>query len=222
MGLHRRRRSTRLAVGVATLVVTGAGGAQASAAQISLDARCYLNTGRATASVTISGRGFFPSSAVDIGGGVFGSAKTDAAGTFMTKVKAPNATIRPGARAFKVSATDQDFATGAKVAATTTGHYTLGGVPFSGNYVGFGTRITYYFGGFRSGRQIYGHYFVGARETGRKRFGRATGPCGTLKTRATGYPVSRAHPDKWMVYFDDVKTFMKRAIPTYIYAFRKV
>ena len=222
MGFDVRRRTAGLAVGATTLLASGAVAAQASAAQIALNASCYLNTDRSTAKVTIAGGGFLPSSGVDIGGGVFGTATTDAAGNFLTTVRAPNATIKPGARKFKVTASDQNFTTGQKVTATTTGLYTMAGVAFSDNYVGFGKRLTYFFGGFRPGKQIYGHYFIGKRQTGRKRFGKATGPCGTLKAKATGYPVSSAHPDKWTVFFDDVKKFSKRAIPTYVYGFHKV
>jgi hypothetical protein len=203
-------------------LASGALAAQSSAAQIALNASCYLNTDRSTAVVTISGRGFLPSSSVDIGGGVFGNATTDPAGSFVTTVRAPNATIKPGARKFKVTASDENVDTGQQVTAVTTGYYTVAGVAFSDNYVGFGKRITYFFGGFRPGEQIYGHYFIGKRQTGRKRFGKAAGPCGTLKAKATGYPVSSAHPDKWTVFFDNVKKFTKRAIPTYVYGFRKV
>ncbi len=222
MGFDRGRLGARVAVTVAVLMATGACAAQASAAQIALNARCYLNTNRVTAKVAIAGSGFYPMSSVDISGGVFGTVMTDGAGSFLTSVNAPNATIKPGARKFTVTASDTDLTTGATATAATTGYYTMAGVGFSNNYVGFGKRLTYYFGGFRPGRQIYGHYFVGKRQTGRKRFGKATGPCGTLKAKATGYPVSTAHPNKWTVYFDNVKKFVKRAIPTYVYAFHKV
>jgi hypothetical protein len=222
MGFDVRRRTTRVAAGAATLLASGAFAAQSSAAQIALNASCYLNTDRSTATVTIAGRGFFASSEVDIGGGVSGNVTTDPAGNFLTTVRAPNATLKPGARKFSVTASDENLDTGQTLTASTTGHYTMAGVAFSGNYVGFGKRITYYFGGFRPGRQIYGQYFIGKRNTGRKRFGRAAGPCGTLKAKATGYPVSSAHPDKWTVFFDSVEKFSKRAIPTYVYGFHKV
>jgi hypothetical protein len=222
MGFELRRRTAHLALGVTTLAASGALAAQSSAAQIALNARCYLNTDHSTARVRVAGIGFFPSSSVELGGGVFGTVTTDAAGQFLATVKAPNDTIKPGARKFTVTASDDDAATGQTVTASTTGHYSLAGLALSDTVVGFGKRITYYFGGFRPGRQIYGHYFIGRRQTGRKRFGKATGPCGTLKARATGYPVSRAHPDKWIVYFDDLEKFKKDAIPTYVYGFHKV
>jgi hypothetical protein len=222
MGFDVRRRTACVAVGATTLLTSGALAAQSSAAQIALNASCYLNTDRSTARVTIAGRGFFASTSVDIGGGVFGNVTTDSAGNFVTTVRAPNATLKPGARKFSVTASDASIDTGQKVTASTTGHYTMAGVAFSDNYVGFGKRLTYYFGGFRPGRQIYGHYFIGKRQTGRKRFGKAAGPCGTLKAEATGYPVSSAHPDKWTVFFDNVEKFSKRAIPTYVYGFHKV
>jgi hypothetical protein len=219
MGLDVRRRTVCVAVGATTLLAFGALAAQSSAARIALNASCYLNTDRSTARVTIAGRGFLPSSSVDIGGGVFGNVTTDPAGNFVTTVWAPNATLKPGARKFRVTASED---TGQKVLASTTGHYTMAGVAFSDNYVGFGKGLTYYFGGFRPGKQIYGHYFIGKRQTGRKRFGKAAAPCGTLKAKATGYPVSSAHPDKWTVFFDNVEKFSNRAIPTYVYGFHKV
>jgi len=219
MGFDVRRRTVCVAVGATTLLAFGALAAQSSAARIALNASCYLNTDRSTARVTIAGRGFLPSSSVDIGGGVFGNVTTDPAGNFVTTVRAPNATLKPGARKFRVTASED---TGQKVLASTTGHYTMAGVAFSDNYVGFGKGLTYYFGGFRPGKQIYGHYFIGKRQTGRKRFGKAAAPCGTLKAKATGYPVSSAHPDKWTVFFDNVEKFSNRAIPTYVYGFHKV
>jgi len=222
MGFDLRRHTAGVTVGAATLLASGALAAQASAAQIALNAGCYLNTTSSTAKVTIAGRGFFPSSSVDISGGVFGTVTADAAGNFVTTVRAPNDTIKPGAKKFTVTASNADPTTGQTVSALTTGHYSLAGLALSDTVVGFGKRITYYFGGFRPGKQIYGHYLVGRRLTGRKRFGKATGPCGTLKAKATGYPISNAQPDKWTVYYDNVKKFKKNAIPTYVYGFHKV
>ena len=222
MGFDLRRRTACVTAGAVTLLASGALAAQAFAAQIALNAGCYLNTNSSTAKVTIAGRGFFPSSSVDISGGVFGTITADAAGNFVTTVRAPNDTIKPGARKFIVRASNDDPATGQSVSASTIGHYSVAGLALSDTVVGFGKRVTYYFGGFRPGKQIYGHYFVGKRLTGRKRFGKATGPCGTLKAKATGYPVSNAHPDKWTVYYDNVKKFKKNAIPTYVYGFHKV
>jgi hypothetical protein len=221
MGFDRHRRTACLAVGTATLLASGALAAQASAAQIALNASCYLNTPSATAKMTIGGNGFAPSSSITINGRVSTTVTTDAAGNFATTVKAPNDTIKPGARKFTVTASGAD-ATGQPVTASTTGHYSQAGLALSDTVVGFGTPITYYFGGFRPGKQIYGHYFVGKRLTGRKRFGKATGPCGTLKAKATGYPISNAQPNKWTVFYDNVKKFSKNAIPTYIYGFHKV
>ncbi len=211
-----------LAAGAATLLASGALAAQASAAQIALNAPCYLNTDRLTAQVTIVGSGFFPSSSVSIGGGVFGDVTTDAIGNFVTTVPAPNDTIKPGEKTFTVTASDEDFNTGQQVTASAIGHYSMAGLGLSNTVVGFGKRITYFFGGFRPGRQVYGHYLVGKHLTGRKRFGKATGPCGTLKAKATGYPISARHPNRWTVYFDNVKKFNKHAIPTYVYGFHKL
>ncbi len=222
MGFDLRRGVVCVTAGAATLLVSGALAAQSFAAQIALNASCYLNTHSSTAEVTIAGSGFVPSSTVDISGGVFGTVAADAGGSFVTTVRAPNDTIKPGAKTFTVTASNDDPATGQTVSASTTGHYSLAGLALGDNVVGFGKRVTYYFGGFRPGKQIYGHYFVGKRLTGRKRFGKAKGPCGTLKAKATGYPVSNSHPDKWTVYYDNVKKFKKHAIPTYVYAFHKL
>jgi hypothetical protein len=222
MGFDRSRRTTCLAIGAATILASGALAAQSSAAQIALNAGCYLNTDRSTAKVTIAGSGFFASSSVSIGGGVFGDVTTDPAGNFVTTVTAPNDTLKPGDKTFTVTASDEDFDTGQQITASTMGHYTLAGVGLSDNVVGFGKRITYFFGGFLPGKPIYGHYFVGKRQTGIKRFGKATGPCGTLKAKATGYPISQRHPNKWTVYFDTVKKFNKHALPTYVYGFHKL
>jgi hypothetical protein len=221
MGFDRHRRTACLIVGTAALLASGALAAQSSAAQIALNASCYLNTTSSTAKMTIGGNGFAPSSSIMIKGRVSASVTTDAAGNFAMTVKAPNDTRKPGARKFTVTASGADVS-GQPVTVSTTGHYSLAGLALSDTVVGFGTRITYYFGGFRPGKQIYGHYFIGKRLAGRKRFGKATGPCGTLNAKATGYPVSKAQPDKWTVFYDNVKKFSKNAIPTYVYGFHKV
>lgn len=221
MGFDRRRRTACLAVGTAVLLVSGALAGRSSAAQIALNASCYLNTKSSSAQMTIGGNGFAPSSTITIRARVSATVTTDAAGNFVTAIKAPNDTTKPGARTFTVTASGAD-ATGQPVTVSTTGHYSLAGLALNDTVVGFDTRITYYFGGFRPGKQIYGHYFIGKRLTGRKRFGKATGPCGTLKAKATGYPISKAQPNKWTVFYDNVKTFSRHAIPTYMYGFRKV
>jgi hypothetical protein len=221
MGFDRHRRMACLAVGTATLLASGGLAAQSSAAAIALNARCYLNTSSSTAKMTIVGIGFAPSASISIKGRVSATVTTDTGGNFATAFKAPNDTRKPGARKFTVTASGAN-ATGQPVTVSTTGHYSLAGLALSDTVVGFSTPITYYFGGFRPGKKIYGHYFIGGRLTGRKRFGKATGPCGTLKAKATGYPVSRAQPDKWTVFYDNVKKFSKNAIPTYVYGFHKV
>jgi hypothetical protein len=221
MGFDRHRRMACLAVGTATLLASGALAAQSSAAAIALNASCYLNTPSSTAKMTIGGSGFAPSTSISISGRVSATVTTDTAGNFVATFKAPNDTSKPGARKFTVTASGAD-ATGQSATVSTTGHYSLAGLALSDTVVGFSTRITYYFGGFRSGKQIYGHYFIGKRLTGRKRFGKATGPCGTLKAKATGYPISKAQPDKWTVFYDDVAKFSKNALPTYVYGFHKV
>jgi hypothetical protein len=221
MGFDRHRRMACLAVGTATLLASGALAAQSSAAAIALNASCYLNTPSSTAKMTIGGSEFAPSTSISISGRVSATVTTDTAGNFVATFKAPNDTSKPGARKFTVTASGADAA-GQSATVSTTGHYSLAGLALSDTVVGFSTRITYYFGGFRSGKQIYGHYFIGKRLTGRKRFGKATGPCGTLKAKATGYPISKAQPDKWTVFYDDVAKFSKNALPTYVYGFHKV
>ncbi|HEX3832219.1 MAG TPA: hypothetical protein VHW04_09640, partial [Solirubrobacteraceae bacterium] len=174
-------------MGATALLAPGALAAQSSAAELQLNAGCYVNFGRHVATVLVAGRGFNPSSDVIIGGGVFAdNVKTDTLGNFLAKVKAPNATINPGARKFKVTASTENFDTNQKITAQVFGHYTVGGVALSASTAGFGKRLTYTFGGFRPGKHIYGHYFVNGRSTGRKDFGKAKAPCGTRKTKATG------------------------------------
>jgi hypothetical protein len=222
MDLDLRRRTACLAIGATTLLASGALAAQSSAASIALDARCYLHTDRADSKVTIVGAGFLPLTSVDIGGGVFGTAQTDAAGQFAVRVAAPTGSQSPGAKTFKVTASTESFDTGQTVTASATSHYSAAGVTLSAAVAGFGKRLTYSFGGFRPGKPIYGHYFVGKHETGRRRFGKASGPCGTLKAKATAYPVSTAHPDRWTVFFDDLKAFKRHALPTFAYVFHKI
>jgi hypothetical protein len=60
MGFDLRRRTACMTAGAAMLLAAGALAAQASAAEIALNAGCYLNTTSSTARVTIAGRGFRP------------------------------------------------------------------------------------------------------------------------------------------------------------------
>ena len=227
MATRMSARSTRRVLGgavvAAALLIPAAIAGAASAATLALNAACYVDVAGKLAHVTIGGTGFTPGDTVDLGGGVDGTATVNSAGQFAVTVEAPVPSgVNPGERKFKVNATDDNFSTGQTIKAATVGHYTIGGVTLSANEVGFGKRITYYFGGFRPGKAIFGHYIVDKRVVGTHRFGKAAAPCGTLQAKATGFPVSREHPHKWIAQWDDNKKYKPNADPRFLEKFHTI
>lgn len=73
-------------------------------------------------------------------------------------------------------------------------------------------KVTFEFAGFTPGRPIFGHYLHRGHVALTHRFGRAGGPCGTLKTRARFFP-GRSRFSSYRVQFDDSKRFRGNAAP---------
>ena len=74
-------------------------------------------------------------------------------------------------------------------------------------------KVTWRFSGFIPGRLIYVHYLRPGSVIARMAFGRAQGPCGTLKARDRFYPGGHPQFSTYQVVFDQVKRYTRRARP---------
>jgi hypothetical protein len=79
-------------------------------------------------------------------------------------------------------------------------------VPPTGSY---NKVVTYIFAGFRPQESIFGHFFRGGKLVVTHKFGKATGPCGTLSTKSKLFPGDA----RYKVQFDDSKKVDPRAKP---------
>jgi len=75
-----------------------------------------------------------------------------------------------------------------------------------------GRKVLYHFGGFTPGKPIWGHYLRHGRQLFAHRFGKASGPCGTLTARATLFPGHRGR-GTYRVQFDTVKRYRPSTSP---------
>ncbi len=184
----------RSAAVLAAAAVALAAPAAAQAATITVSGTCFVSSRQ----IAITGAGFTAGAQVTISGGVFGSALADAAGNISTTVSAPAVTtIAP--RQVAITASDGTNSGGATVAVIRDVLVT--NAPLSGRPR---QKTTWHFSGFPSGTAIYGHYRWHGRTIKNYRFGKPTGPCGTLTVRARRIPVasSSLHAGTWTLQLD--------------------
>jgi hypothetical protein len=79
-------------------------------------------------------------------------------------------------------------------------------------------KVTWYFSGFRTGQEIYGHYTRRGREVALARFGRATGDCGLLRVRDRFFPGGHQRYSHYGLQFDDTRDYSKRSSPRIVTA----
>lgn len=201
-----------------TVIVLASGGfaAQASAATIAVNRPCYVNLSSTRAApMTVIGSGFVPGDMVLVqssDGSVNARTTASLTGTIGVTTAAPTPFIAtPGPKS--VSLTAKDFtATGATISAATSVTSTLLDVqtkPSSGKLT---QKVTWLFSGFRSGKQIFGHY-LRRRQVARQRFGKAKGPCGVLKVRARFYPGGHPRYHSYQLQLDDSRKYSPHASP---------
>jgi len=229
MRIHPSATGRRLffgaVVSVGALAAPAVGAATASAATIQLNAACYVSVNGMIPSVLITGTGFGPGDDVEItgsGDSIDADTTADANGDISVTTDGPVAPLNPGARSFTVTATDTDFDTGATFTTVPiTGYETQAGVTLSQDIAKFTKSVTYNLGAFIPGGKIYAHYLVHGKLTGTHLFGTAAAPCGTLKTKATIYPISGRRPTgSYKVQFDDAKQYSKHAAPRFVIKFK--
>ena len=168
--------------------------------------------------VPLAGAQWAAGTSISITGGASGLATADAAGNFVTSVTAPFVrTIAP--EVVTVTATGPAPGFVASTQFPVIRDFLLTNAPVSGRPR---QKTTWRFAGFPVGRTIYGHYRVGGRTLKNYRFGRATGPCGTLTVRARRVPVptSRLRSGTWRLQLDNSSTYRRTTAPRRVVRFR--
>ncbi len=205
----------------ASTPVSGASGASAastpvsatSAAAISVAKPCYVNKSRRNrAPMTVTGSGFAPGGEVQISssdGSVMGETTASTVGTiaFTTYAPDPSFTL-PGAQMVTLTATEPTAAITTMipvmVAPLAVGIMPAQAVPSQ--------KVTWYFSGFEPGNLIFGHY-LRQKQVALTRFGRASGACGVLKTKALLYPGGHPRYHLYGLQLDDSRRYSKRSTP---------
>jgi hypothetical protein len=195
---------TRIAAvaGVAIAALVAPAGANASG--IAVGGTCFV-TGQA---VPITGFGFTAGSSVSIGGGAFGSTVADPSGNIAASVSAPFVnTVAP--KTINITATD-----GANPANVSGARFPVVARLFNTNAPLNGRprqKTTWRFSGFPPGTAIYGHYRFQGRTIKNYRFGKPTGPCGTLSVRARRMPIAanRIRRGTWTLQLDQRRHYRR-------------
>jgi hypothetical protein len=178
--------------------------AAADAAGIAVQGACFV-TG---APVPITGSGFTAGATVSIRGGAFGSTVADPSGNIAATLSAPVvSTVAP--KTITISATD-----GANSANVAGARFPVIRRVFNTNAPLNGRprqKTTWRFAGFPAGTAIYGHYRFRGRTMKNYRFGKPTGPCGTLSVRARRMPLpsSRIRRGTWTLQLDQRRHYRR-------------
>ena len=188
--------------------------ASARAARLAVSNACPVSGTK----VGLAGSGFTPGATVRFGEDVSGRAVADAAGNIHATFTAAHvATLSP--RRLRVTAHEAAhprIAAGARFRVIRD--VLLTNAPLQGAPRG---KTTWVFVGFPARSPIYGHYRYRGRTVKNYRFGKPTGPCGTLTVRARRVPVpaSRLHAGRWTIQLDQRRRYRTRG-PKRIIPFR--
>lgn len=203
---------------VAAGALTGASGAlatSASAATISANKRCYVNKNPAHgAPMRITGSGFIPGTSVDVEGNtVFATAPVGPTGTFSVTTDAPILpTVAPATKRTTITVNDTNYTTGQTLVASRvvrSANLAVSTKPSSVRHVSR-NKVRYKFSGFVPGKHIYG-FWLRKKVVAHHRFGKAKGPCGTLKQKALMFPGGHPHHNHYTVAFESHKKYKKHA-----------
>jgi hypothetical protein len=183
------------------------------AATIRVDRSCYVTTIKQRAQMTVVGSGFVPGDSVVLQSGdgtVSATGTVSPTGTISITTGAPDDFKAIAKETTTVTATD--FSVGGTVAATANVNAAPLAVKTEPARAKFTRRVTFFFSGFRSGKQIYAH-FLHPKQVAREQFGKATGPCGVLKTKALLYPGGHPRFRTYKLQFDNAKAYSAHASP---------
>jgi hypothetical protein len=216
------------AIAVAVLLVPGAttgallapgpAAAQASAAKLSVNKPCYVDTvdrtGVRAAMMTVAGSGFVPGDPVHItssDGSVNDQTTANNLGDINVTIGAPTPTFTLPVDKVQ-TLTASDFAASGTVTASTPVKDTELAVATRPAQARPAQRVTWYFAGFRPGHLVYGHY-LRKHQVALARFGRARGVCGLLRVRARFYPGGHQRYQHYRLQFDDSRRYHKHSTP---------
>jgi len=215
---NARSRRPRLmmmsACAACALASSGVAAAQASALMISVSAPCVLNTSASLGSVPVVGVGFTPGDSIELTtttGSALGTVRVAPNGDFQTSITAPSLST-DGPAVATLTLTAQDETTPLATMPSTTFNVANLAVATKPTEAKPDTKVTFTFSGFTSGAEVYGHYLHGKKIAATAKFGRATGACGTLKTKAKLYPSHQKY-ESYTVQFDDSSKYSATALP---------
>ena len=208
--MHSRRLPAFLAVALLVVVVWPTAAPGQDGATITAPDRCYRERTR----IPVTGEGFAPNAPVQVG---FASRRpvtktTDADGGFKARVPVPELGDSPRPGRVTLHAID-----GSPEASTASTNVQLTAVAVAVNDASLqrrGEKLRFRFSGFPNGRNIWGHYLFGGKERGKQRFGKAKGPCGTLRTRAPLIPKFIGRDGIWTIQFDGRKKYSRKTKPS--------
>jgi hypothetical protein len=212
--LHVSPRTIRVGTVAALSAVALAVPAAAHAAAVVTDRTCYTEGDV----YTVAGGGFTPGTTVSISGdGISGSAPVLANGAFIFQGSAPEQ-FSTEAGDKKIPITVIDSAGVATAGIVRVARIGVSQNPSSGNPR---KKVRWRFSGFDVGKVIYSHVRRGGK-TYRHRFGKAKGPCGTLKAKARLLPIpkSKVRSGTYKVQIDTSKAYHKHQRPRLTYGFQ--
>jgi hypothetical protein len=204
----------RIGVPAAILVLAAlvAAPAAASAAAIAFSSACYDYVPGSVGLMTIAGADFTPGDTVDLESSeVFQTAVVGPTGAFVVQAPVPVlGFIDPGEKAFTLTATSETTGTALASAGFLVANFAVSTRPAHARPT---KKVHFTFSGFAPGRPVYGHFLLHGKLRVTRRYGRATGPCGTLKARAPLYPGRHPRFGVYRVQFDGSRRYSKRSTP---------
>lgn len=214
---HIRRLATLTFCTAGALASLGATAAAASAAIITVPAPCVVNANPFNgAAMPVTGSGFTAGDTIQLSsdkGGAFDNATADPNGAFAFTMTAPVLSkTGPAAGTFVLTATDTTDGVTTATVRFLVANLAVSAKPARAK---LGKKVTFTFSGFTTGKQIYGHYLHRKKVVITERMGKATGPCGLLRTRAALFPRHARYQD-YQIQYDDARHYSKTSIPRLI------
>ena len=170
----------------------------------------------------MTGSGFAPGGQVTITdrtGTLDATTTAGATGTIDASFAGPGYILKsPGQVRDTITASERT-ATGTTATATTTAYVSILGAGHGSTRSERGLRALtettdWVFSGWPVGRSVYVHYLLDHRQVARQAFGRATGPCGLIRTRRPLYP-STPHAASYATQIDESKAFTTAVRPRF-------
>jgi hypothetical protein len=216
----RRRLAAAATISTAALALAagalapGAPAAGAATVTLAANRACYVNTNpHKGAPMTITGSGFAPGDPIQITGGTVAvTTSAGATGSFSVTTGAPTlANADPGTVTTKLKVTDTRTSATTTIAVTSA-NLAVATIPTTVKDIAT-DKVTYTFSGFTPGREVHAYYRVRGAVVAATRFGRAAGPCGTLRARALLYPGGHPRRNTYDVTFESSSRFSKTSTP---------